>query len=85
MTKSKDLDKQIVIPYSKEAVDKLLKVEREHNFIFGQKCYTCPPGIYAYERRLEPCEVLVFARKSATRETRIAVALIRSGEGRGNE
>lgn len=105
MKKSKNLDKQVVIPYSKEAVyaqcaihgihrvipyskeavDNLLKIEREHNFVFGEKCYACPPGIYAYERRLEPCETLASAREEASKETKIAVALIRSREGRRNE
>ena len=84
MKKSKNLDKQVVIPYSKEAVDNLLKIEREHSFVFGEKCYACRVGIYSYERGLEPCETLASARDEASKETKIAVALMRSGEGRRN-
>lgn len=72
------------IPYSKEAVEDLVALEREHGENFREKCYICPGTGYLgnHERRVHACPILVTARSSASKKTLVAVALILGGERR---
>jgi len=75
------------IPYSSEAVKKLFYIERNHvNWFYPNRregytkgCRICLWDPSSSENRY-PCPTLMEARKSASKETLIAVALLLSGE-----
>ena len=78
------------VPYSAKAVDNLLHLEQSHFGIgpilgFGASqssfCSVCFGTQVYTAKEIISCRTLIEARKCASRETLIAVALILKGEG----
>jgi len=85
--------KMDTVPYSAEAVDNLVAIEREHEGNWGYTfsedksgigllCFYCSHPIPRTEifKFSDPCPTLVEARASADPATKVAVALVMGGD-----